>query len=448
MDLDSMDCYVNQTFSKFGANKKREVRRLLFEISKREGCDVVNVMKEYKGDVKNFVGVKEHLIRRRFPDLTKDKQSIKPFLPELDIKEDEKAVVEGNRRRVIPKSFLVEKEVLNSEFVTQLKRKYPEASFGIINSYAEECKKKKYGIKDFNNRLENFYIIKESFDFFKRCPCSPKMVPCGYHLINLGSGCAFECTYCYLQEYINSPGIVIPANIEGFFEKFSEYKQNVYIGSGEFTDSLVFDHITEFSPKIVNFFKNYPKSIFEFKTKSDNIDLLKTVKPEGNIVVAWSMNPQKVIDTTEFFTASLEQRLKAADICQKLGYKIAFHFDPVIYYDGWEDDYTKVVDKIFGLIDKKNLDRISLGTLRMVPDLKKIIENRFPENTILDGEIVLGYDKKLRYGYNLRSEMYKKMLTRIRGHSSKVHVYLCMEEKALCQECKTYPVSEGDSRCG
>jgi len=444
INIKPIENYVDKTFDNFGVNKRREVTRLLFEITKREKCDYHSVIKGYKKDLKNFVGFKKYLVQRRFPKLSKEKEEIKPFLPELTIDPESSIDFQDRQARIVPENFFIETDVKDTDFVTQLKIKYPAAQFNLIDSYAQHCRQKKHTIKDYNNRLDSFYVIKENFDFFKRCPCSPKMVPCGYHLINLGSGCAFECTYCYLQEYINSPGIVIPANIEDFFEKFSDYKQNVYLGSGEFTDSLVFDHITEFSPKIVKFFKDYPQSVFEFKTKSKNVDLLKTVEPAGNIVVAWSMNPQKIIDTTEFYTASLQERLQAAVMCMRAGYKIAFHFDPIIDFSNLEESYYQVVDLIFEHIPEKYIDRISLGTLRMVPELKKIIENRFPNNTILDGELQVGYDKKLRYGKNIRLAIYKKMMQRIRSHSPNVHVYLCMEEKSVYSTCRTYPSSQED----
>ncbi len=438
--------YVDQTFNRFGVNKKREVTRLLFEISKREKCDHQSVVKDYNKNLNNFGILKKYLIQRRFPDLSQEKGELKIFLPELTMDPDCSINFQKQRKLIVPENFFIEKNVRDSDFVKQLKTKYSKARFSPIDSYEQCSRQKKHTIKDYNNRLNSFYIVKENFDFFKRCPCSPRMVPCGYHLINLGSGCAFECAYCYLQEYINSPGIVIPANIEDFFEKFSGYKHSVYLGSGEFTDSLIFDHITEFSPKIVEFFKDYPQSVFEFKTKSDNIDLLKTVEPAGNIVVAWSVNPQKIIDTTEFYTASLKNRLEAAVKCIKAGYKVAFHFDPIIYFPGWENYYYHVIDLIFDHIPEKYFDRISLGTLRMVPELKKIIENRFPDNTILDGELIIGYDNKLRYGQKFRLEIYKKMTKRIRSHSRNIHVYLCMEEKFISRFCRTYPFTSKEDQ--
>ena len=282
--------------------------------------------------------------------------------------------------------------------------------------------------------MDHFFLIEEKYDFYKKCPCSPKSVSCGYHVVNLGSGCPFECTYCYLQSYLNSPGIVLPANIEDLFSSFRNYKQNIRIGSGEYTDSLAFDHLTHYSPKIVEFFSKYPESTFEFKTKSTNIDLLLSVKSAGNIVVSWSVSPEKISKEVEHLTARMHQRIKAACACVKAGYKVGFHFDPVIHYDGWQQDYYVLVNQIFDSVKEEDIAWMSLGTLRMTPKLKKTVENRFPQNTILDEELVLGYDDKIRYHQAVRNDIYTQMNSWIKKRSKNINIYLCMEEKSMCQQ--------------
>ena len=51
--------------------------------------------------------------------------------------------------------------------------------------------------------------------------------------------CAYECVYCILQAYINSPGIKIAANIEEFFDKFKEYKINK-IGKKRYINNKIY----------------------------------------------------------------------------------------------------------------------------------------------------------------------------------------------------------------
>ena len=206
------------------------------------------------------------------------------------------------------------------------------------------------------------------------------------------------------------------------------------IGTGEFSDSLMLDHITGYSLSIIDFFNHHKDVTFEFKTKSSNIDNFLKMKHSGNIVVSWSLNPQKIIDDNEFFTASLSERIISAEKCSKAGYRLGFHFDPVIYFKAWEKEYAGVIDLLFSKIKPQDIAWISIGTFRFKPELKPIIENRFPDNKILDGELLLGYDNKLRYPYGLSHEIYRFLLDTFKKHSKKLHVYLCMEEFKMWED--------------
>ena len=86
---------------------------------------------------------------------------------------------------------------------------------------------------------------------------------------------------------------------------------------------------------------------------------------------------------------------------------------------------------LFDVIKPKDIAWISIGTLRFNPNVKPIIEARFPENKILDEELVLGFDNKLRYPYSLRREIYESMLRMLHKHSKKLPIYLCMENSSM-----------------
>jgi spore photoproduct lyase len=209
----------------------------------------------------------------------------------------------------------------------------------------------------------------------------------------------------------------------------------VRLGTGEFTDSLALDHITKFSRSIVRFFRDRPRDIFEFKTKSDNIENLLSVNPSRNVVVAWSLSPQRFVDAYEFYTPSIARRLSAARKCADAGYRVAFHFDPIICSDGWREEYRNLVARLFDRIPGRSICWISLGTLRFSRPLKKIIENRFPKSDILNGELLPGFDKKMRYSRDVRLAVYKDMIRWIRRRNKRVTIYLCMEQRALWNAC-------------
>ncbi|BBO16483.1 conserved hypothetical protein [Candidatus Brocadia pituitae] len=429
-DTEQIKTFVSKYYHYLGINKQQEITRLLFEIAKRERIDYIKVTESLPKPPARFSRIKDYLLERRYPSLTKSRQGIRPSF--FDITIDPELKVDFTLKPPIqPKNIFIEESVAHTEMVKRVTTHFPESNVEIIKTYKEHVGKRRFGIVDYNKRRENFYLVREDYDFFKKCPCSSNSVFCGYFVVNLGSGCPYECSYCVLQDYINSPGIILPANIEDFFAAFKNLGRDIRCGSCELTDSLAFDHITGYSPLIVEFFRHYPKTLYELKTKSDNIDLLTSVPGARNIIVSWSLNPQKIVETVEHFTAPLAQRLEAAQRCTACGYRVAFHFDPIIYYQGWEADYEALVDMAFHAVDGENVAWVSLGTLRMTPRLKKIIENRFPDNTILDEEFLAGHDGKLRYPKETRRSIYKNMTSWIRKRCKNVRIYLCMEEKSM-----------------
>nr|MBU1328093.1 hypothetical protein [Candidatus Omnitrophota bacterium] len=418
-------------FPDFGINKKQEILRLLYEISKREKISSERILNSL--DYNNFKTIKKELLKRRFPYSFAHNKEIKPYLPKFELYPGRSFDVKKSKFN--PKKILIEKSLTSNYLKDRFKAFFPKAKFIEIASLENFIlENKKSGETNYNKRRDIVFITNEKYDFFKKCPCTKDAIGCGYNIFNLGFGCIFDCTYCYLQEYSNIPGLIFPANIERFFEKFKYYKKSkMRIGTGEFSDSLMLDHITEYSLSIIEFFDEHKDTLFEFKTKSSNIDNLLKAKHSGNIVTSWSLNPQKIIDKNEFLTASLNERLVSARKCVDAGYKVGFHFDPVIYFKEWEREYADVIDLLFSKIKPLDIAWISIGTFRFKPELKPIIENRFPNNNILDEELLLGYDNKLRYPYKLRYDIYKFLLNTFKKHYKNLPVYLCMEEISMWQ---------------
>ncbi|MEE9496723.1 MAG: DNA photolyase, partial [Desulfobacterales bacterium] len=144
-------------------------------------------------------------------------------------------------------------------------------------------------------------------------------------------------------------------------------------------------------------------------------------------IVAWSLNTKHIIRTQERATASLSARFKAAARCESWGYPLAFHFDPLIIYDGCEEDYTEVIEDLFSHVSADNIVWISLGTLRFPSSVKTVIQNRFPNSKIVYEEFITGPDGKMRYFKPLRINIYRKIIACIREHAPDAAVYLCME---------------------
>jgi spore photoproduct lyase len=279
-------------------------------------------------------------------------------------------------------------------------------------------------------------LMRNRGSFMKECPGAGAEICCGYFVINYALNCHFECTYCVLQSFLNNPALTIFTNIDDLMAEVREKVlgtpgRTFRIGTGETADSLALDDITLYSHKLVPLFRSLPNAVLELKTKSAQVANLQALDHGGHTIISWSLNPRHIIRSEELKTATLEERLDAARLCRQWGFRLGFHFDPLVYYEGWERDYEEVVRDLFRYVDPEGICWISLGCLRFTHDLKEIVRRRFPRSRIPYGEFVPGNHGKWRYFRPIRDEMYAKMQAMIREHAPRVLIYLCMENRAV-----------------
>ncbi|HXX35431.1 MAG TPA: hypothetical protein VEM15_13235 [Thermodesulfobacteriota bacterium] len=270
----------------------------------------------------------------------------------------------------------------------------------------------------------------------KPCPGTSDHICCGYYVINAVTNCPMDCSYCVLQGYLNNPFLTLYTNWDDLLEEIDGFLSRNQpplprLGTGELSDSLALESIFPISQFLVDFFSKRPRAILELKTKSANIDSLLHLDHQGKTVVSWSLNPPGRIEKEEMRTAPLKERMDAARKCQEKGYPLGFHFDPILYYEGWEEEYRETVFELFKQIDPGRVAWISLGGFRYPHQLKAIAEERFPKTEIFLGELFPGRDGKFRYLKEIRVDMYRKMAGWLREVDPGLFIYLCMESKEV-----------------
>ncbi len=313
-------------------------------------------------------------------------------------------------------------------------------------------KKGELSAPDFEASKRLLFITEFKGRFFKRCPgARPGLTCCNYFVLNLGSQCNMNCSYCYLQSFVNSPVMKIYANIETALDELSALgkdlgNESLRVGTGETTDSLSFDPLTLYSRRLIEYFRNYPNWRLEFKTKSSQVEQFLNVEHAGNVVVSFSINPQNVIEHEEYGTASLESRLRAARIARDKKFQVAFHIDPMIWHLGWQDSYRSLVRQVCATFAPQDINVISVGALRFQPEQRHMMRERFwksrgdgqewgpehqrerqPTSWVVGAEMFSSSDGKLRYDQRLREEMLHFVVNEFRQNSREWPIFLCME---------------------
>jgi spore photoproduct lyase len=206
----------------------------------------------------------------------------------------------------------------------------------------------------------------------------------------------------------------------------------IRFGTGEFTDSLLLRDAFSLYESLIPRIASTENAVLEIKTKTVNIEHLLRIGERKNIIVAWSLNSDEISRLEERNAPSIKERIDAAFEVQQHGYKVAFHFDPIIHYQRWERGYEKTIEGLFSKISPENTVYISMGTLRYIPAMKEMMH--LQKVSYLGGDFVRGIDGKMRYFRPLRTKMYQTVLSFLRNYISEDKVYLCMESPEVWED--------------
>lgn len=294
------------------------------------------------------------------------------------------------------------------------------------------------GADSFSAGKRRMVVMRRRTPFVMSCPAgSARFACCGYLVMVLASNCPMDCSYCFLQEFVaDNPGFQIYSNFADAFEELERIAhrapdRHFRIGTGELADSLAFDTMTGLSRELIAYFAEREKLTLELKTKTDEIGNLLDSDPRGRVLVSWTLSPEKVWRTSEHRTAPPAARIDAARRVLEAGYRVAFHFDPVIAYVDAEREYAELLDHLFEVIAPEKIAFFSIGGLRMTPGLRAAARRRWPRDPMLLDEHVLADDGRLRTFTPLRLKLYRIIADRFERAGVKVPGYLCMEAASV-----------------
>ncbi len=345
-----------------------------------------------------------------------------------------------NNHQFSPKKIFVDKKSLDFPLVEKILKNSAHTPFEVVENI-QSVLNSVHVLKDpVSQGKSTLLLTSQKGDYVKPCPCTPGYIGCNYYIINLDINCPMDCSYCILQHYLSNPFITVHVNKQDLWNRLDEFlskhrNRRLRLGTGELGDSLALDHLTGNSLELISYFRSKTFVLFELKTKTVNIENLFSVEPADNIIISWSLNSEKIAQTEEKGAPPVHRRIEAAQRIAKRGFRVGFHFDPIILHPGWEEGYAEIISSLFSSIEPNQIAWISLGSLRFPPHLKPIIQKRFPKSRIIYEEMIRGKDGKYRYFKPLRIELYKNIINLIRRNGGKkVPLYFCMENKEIWEK--------------
>lgn len=197
--------------------------------------------------------------------------------------------------------------------------------------------------------------------------------------------CVFDCEYCYLKGMYSSANMVIFINIEDIFAQTEEIlkKHDAYICVSYDTDMLAMEKYTDYCRQWVLFTQKHPGLTIEVRTKSATAGMWDNLPLCDNVIYAFTMSPQKIIEECEHYTPSLDKRIRCAKEGIDRGYKVRLCFDPMIYCSGWKEQYADMLDKINTGIDMSQVVDVSVGSFRVSQDYLKKMRKNEPDSSVV-----------------------------------------------------------------
>jgi spore photoproduct lyase len=202
---------------------------------------------------------------------------------------------------------------------------------------------------------------------------------------------------------------VLFVNYEDYFSAIEQQVAELgdktgYFFSGYDCDSLALEPVSGFIDAILPTFEKLPQAVLELRTKSTQIRGLLAREPLDNVVAAFSLSPQNIIDAAEAKTPNLQKRLDAMVKLQDKGWRLGLRFDPLIYHENYRQSYAKLFQQVFARIDADQLHSVSLGGFRMPQGFFQNMVQLHPREALFAGPLE-EQDGMVAYQRELESQM-------------------------------------------
>jgi spore photoproduct lyase len=296
----------------------------------------------------------------------------------------------------------VEKRAMEYELTKEILKRFKESKVIEIEHYKDI----------FSRANQDFYLqkkspklilaVKQNNLIYKGADVCEDFGNKHFYYTSIMMNCIYDCEYCYLQGMYTSANIVIFVNIDDYFKEINRLlsMHPLYLCISYDTDLLALEGLTNYVKKFIEFAKENSDLTIEIRTKSANFNLIKDIQSQDNIILAWTLSPEGVIQKYEHRTPNLKRRIKSIKEALDRGFRVRLCFDPILYIKNWRDEYRDLIEEVFSNIDADKIYDVSIGLFRVSKDYLKRMRKQRPDSIVLNFpydtvEGVCSYDKEL-----------------------------------------------------
>ena len=264
---------------------------------------------------------------------------------------------------------------------------------------------------------ESFVLARLRWDHVSTCPPGYDWYDYSF-FFKSSLWCVFDCDYCYLKwAFKNHAMKIIFVNYEEIQDSIRKVISSVrekdktgkiIFYASNYSDIQWLDMITQFNASFIPFFEIFPWVICESRTKSANITSLLPFEAPKNYEIAFSLNPESIIQQYEHKTSSLTERVHAINTLIDRGWKVGLRFLPLLPVHEYESVYRKFLEQLKEEIDFHKVHSFSVGSLLFTKEDYKVIMKKNPWFDMLYSiHQKDSTDGFIRFPLKIRTDFYK-----------------------------------------
>lgn len=279
----------------------------------------------------------------------------------------------------------VEKRVRSHLRTREILTHFPSAQIVVIDHYKDVFNRRRQDAP-YQHRSQSLILAKkEDHFFYEGAPVCQDFGNTNFYYCSTMMNCLFDCSYCYLKGMYPSGHMVVFVNLEDYFAALDEIllHKTMYLCVSYDADLLAMEPVIGYAKQWSDYALLHENLKLEIRTKSARTAMWEELPSLSNVIYAFTLSPQRMIDTCESGTPSAKARLACALAGLKQGFLVRLCFDPILYLPTWREEYGTFLSELDGAFDAHDLTMqqltdVSVGTFRISQDYMKRLRRAKP----------------------------------------------------------------------
>ena len=279
----------------------------------------------------------------------------------------------------------VEKRVQTHPRTREILTHFPNAQIVAIDHYTDVFNRRGQDAP-LQHRFQSLILArKEDHFFYEGAPVCQDFGNTNFYYCSTMMNCLFDCSYCYLKGMYPSGHMVIFVNLEDYFSELDAFlaHKSMYLCVSYDADLLAMEPLAGYAKLWSDYATLYENLKLEIRTKSARLAMWEELPCLSNVIYAFTLSPQKMIDACERGTPSAKARIACALAGLEKEFPVRLCFDPMLYLPTWREDYGELLSELDAAfaghdLTMQKLTDVSVGTFRISQDYMKKLRRALP----------------------------------------------------------------------